>query len=136
MRTDIAAAALHRLAAGAPPHGMGELSEVVQELARRCIAAEAATKPRVDLDKLAWRKRSGRADSYAEYAMRDFEAIGLEIDNFDECAEIDTERVALRWETDPGYYVVAIVTVDHDADAREGGWHDLSRATRVEVVRA
>jgi hypothetical protein len=54
----------------------------------------------------------------------------------DACARLDLDRFAFRIDSGDRSIVV-IVTVDYDADGTPGeGWTDLSRAVRVEVVRA
>jgi hypothetical protein len=99
-----------------------------------------------DLAAIEWRNLPGPRsadrhdyDQAMEYAKSWLGDFGLSLfagDPPDACARLDLDRFAFRIDS-AERSIVVLVTVDYDADGTPGeGWTDLSRAVRVEVVRA
>ncbi len=96
--------------------------------------------PEIDTEKIQWRGRESGASHDWDYVERWLENYGWSFGDpaFDAVAAIDTDCTAFRIdsiERGKPVSIVVVATIDHDADGTADGWHDLSRAVRVEVIR-
>lgn len=94
--------------------------------------------PEIDTEKIQWHKPSHESDYTWSYVERWLDDFGVSFPSANAYSVLDSERTAFRidsFERGKPVSIVVVATVDHDADGDADGWHNLSRAVRVEVIR-
>lgn len=92
----------------------------------------------IDTEKIQWQKVGHEGEYAWSYVARWLDDFGVSFPAANAYAVIDSDRAAFRIdsiERGKPVSIVVVATIDHDADGDADGWHNLSRAVRVEVVR-